>query len=82
MTNAEEIRARARAHARQIEAVLWMTAQDLAVRWGVSVGFVRKIDPKQLPYMTLGSSRVRRYHPDDVAAFEAARNAPPVEKSA
>lgn len=59
-------------HTRQIEAVRWMPASDLAARWGVSVKTVRKIPRDALPYLTLGSSDVRRYDPRDVEAYEAA----------
>ena len=72
-----EIRAEAAAHARQIEAVLWMETRDLAARWGVSLSTVRKIPRDKLPYLTLGETHVRRYHPDDVAAFETASRQEP-----
>jgi hypothetical protein len=66
----DQIRAEARAHGRQLEAVNWMTVQELAGRWGVSQGTVRAIPREQLKYLTLGKSTVRRYHPDDVSSFE------------
>ncbi len=71
MTTIAELRAQAAEHSRQLEAVLWLSVQDLAGRWGVSAGTVRKISRAELPYLTLGGSSVRRYAPDDVTAYEA-----------
>lgn len=65
-----QLRADASEHARQIEAVLWISAQDLAKRWGVSPVTVRAISREKLPYLQLGGTRVRRYDPRDVEAFE------------
>jgi hypothetical protein len=59
-------------HAKQLDAVRWMPAVDLAARWGVSVKTVRKIPRDALPYLTLGASDVRRYDPRDVEAYELA----------
>lgn len=71
-----EMRAEAEKHARQLEAVLWLTVRDLATRWGVSLVTVRAIPQEALPYLTLGGSKVRRYHPDDVARYEHAARHP------
>lgn len=71
MSTLAEMRAEAAKQSRQLEAVLWLTVADLAARWGVSTGTVRKIPRTELPYLTLGASHVRRYNPDDVQGFEA-----------
>ncbi len=65
-----ELREAAKAHSRQLEAVLWLSVGDLAVRWGVSPKTVRKVDRAALPYLALGESNVRRYDPRDVEAYE------------
>ena len=65
-----ELRLEAAQHAKQIEAVLWLSVQDLVTRWGVSSPTVRKIPRETLPYLTLGESAVRRYDPRDVEAYE------------
>lgn len=64
------MREAAREHARQLDAVLWLGVADLAIRWGVGTGTVRKISREALPYLELGDSRVRKYSPDDVLAYE------------
>lgn len=66
----DELRAAAREHARQLEAVRWATVKDLAERWKVSTTTVRKIPRSELPYLTLGASAVRRYDPSDVECYE------------
>lgn len=71
MATIHDMREAAKAHSRQIEAVLWLSVQDLAARWGVSAGTVRKVPREALPYLTLGSSTVRRYDPRDVEQYEA-----------
>lgn len=71
MSDLAELRALAKEHARQIEAVLWLGVNDLVVRWGVAAGTVRKIDRTALPYLTLGSSGIRRYDPRDVESYES-----------
>lgn len=76
MSTLAQLRAQAQAHARQIEAVTWLTVNDLAVRWGVCASTVRKIPRSALPYLALGTSRVRRYDPRDVEAYEAAQKGP------
>lgn len=70
MPTIEQLRAMAREHGRQIEAVHWISVQDLAKRWSVSVVTVRGISRDKLPYLALGKTRVRRYDPRDVEAFE------------
>lgn len=70
MTNIAELRRQAREHAHQLAAVRYLTVQDLAARWGVSEDVVRDLERKKLPYITLGQSRLRRYDPRDVEAFE------------
>lgn len=78
----EELRAEARAHARQLEAVHWHTVQDLAVRWGIGEDAVRAIPADRLPYLRFGKSRMRRYSPDDVETFEREERARSVEEDA
>lgn len=71
MSDLTALRAQAKEHAKQIEAVLWLSAAELAVRWGVSDTMVRRIARTELPYLTLGGSTTRRYHPDDVERYES-----------
>ena len=46
----------------------WLTAADLAERWGVSKQKVYAIPLKELRCHKLG--RLRRYRPEDVRAYE------------
>lgn len=68
-------RDRARAHQEDIELkVTYYTPQKLAQRWEISVSTVRDIPRDELPYKEFGAGpklKRRRYHPDDVIAFEA-----------
>ena len=70
MPTIDELRARAAAHARQLEAVLWLKSSDLAARWGVDVDTVTALPRAELPYLEFGKSKTRRYNPDDVRAYE------------
>lgn len=70
MPSIEELRAARDAHAKQIEAVHWLTVQDLAARWGIAPGTVRKIPRDLLPYLPFGQSKQRRYDPRDVERYE------------
>jgi hypothetical protein len=82
VSDLDAIRAAAADHARQLEAVRWLTVRELKARWGVSESLVRKIPRAKLPYITLGETSVRRYHPDDVERFEAEeRKAPEAQAS-
>lgn len=68
------IRARAQDHQLEIDSVRWFTPQRLAARWDLSVTTVAAIPREQLPYKEFGAGtelKRRRYHPDDVAAYEA-----------
>lgn len=68
------IRSRAREHQQELESLRWFTPERLAARWDVSETTVREIPREQLPYKEFGAGtklKRRRYHPDDVAAFEA-----------
>lgn len=58
------------AHERQLEAVHWLSVQDLAARWAISGATVRKVPRDKLPYLLFGDSQVRRYDPRDVERFE------------
>jgi hypothetical protein len=49
-------------------------------RWGVGRATVLRIPREQLPYLEFGSSKMRRYAPDDVARFEAEQKCPAQEK--
>jgi hypothetical protein len=72
----ERIRERRQRHEEEMLSVHWFTPSILAERWGISETTVREIPPDQLPYKAFGSGeqlKRRRYHPDDVAAFEARR---------
>lgn len=58
------------AHTLQLASARWMTVQQLAARWKLARATVRGIPRDRLPYITFGSSNVRRYDPVDVEAFE------------
>lgn len=73
----DAIRAAARAHARQIDAVRFATVQQLAERWVISEDAVRAIPREQLPYLQFGRSRMRRYDPRDVERYEEAQKLGP-----
>lgn len=71
MPTIDELRAQSAEHARQIESVHWLTVNDLAARWGISPGTIRKIPRAGLPYLLFGQSQQRRYDPRDVEQYEA-----------
>ena len=75
-TPLEQLRERARLHQEELDlALMYVTVNDLAKRWKVAPSTVRAISREELPYKEFGRGRQlkrRRYHPDDVAAFEAA----------
>lgn len=78
-TRLASIRSRARQHQEELESLRWFTPQRLAARWDVSATTVMDIPRDQLPYKTFGSGeklKRRRYHPDDVAAFESTGRVP------
>jgi hypothetical protein len=72
------VRERARRHAEALDARRWPTTAQLAARWQVSAQTVRAIPRDLLPYKAFGkpgaTRHERRYHPDDVARYEAARD--------
>jgi hypothetical protein len=70
MPTIDALRAARDDHAKQIEAVNWLTVNDLAARWGIAPGSVRKIPRAALGYLLFGASRQRRYDPRDVETFE------------
>lgn len=73
------IRGRARAHQEELESVRWFTAARLKSRWDLSLTTIYEIPREQLPYKEFGTGKKlkrRRYHPDDVAAFEASGRVP------
>ncbi len=76
-TDLMTIRARAAAHQEEIDrATRFLTPQDLARRWSLSVSTIRDIPRDELPFYEFGTGRLhkrRRYAPADVAAFEARR---------
>lgn len=74
MADLTEIRAKAAAHSRALDAKFrFLTVQDLAARWGCSESTVRDIPLTALPYTTVGRGKIRphrRYNPEHVAAHE------------
>ncbi len=74
-TDLATIRARAAEHQDALDlAVRYLTPQHLAARWLCSVSTVKAIPRDELPYKEIGRGRLlkrRRFHPDDVAAYEA-----------
>lgn len=70
MANLSDLRAAAREHAKQLEAVRFLTVQDLAARYGVDDETVRGILRDRLPYLPFGKSGMRRYDPRDVEVYE------------
>lgn len=70
MPSIEELRARAREHSKQLEAVLFAKSSDLVARWGIDAEEILKIPRAELPYLEFGASNARRYNPLDVEAFE------------
>jgi hypothetical protein len=70
MPTIEELRARQKEHARQLEAVFFAKANELAARWNVDVDSVLEIPRADLPYIEHGKSKSRRYDPRDVEAYE------------
>lgn len=71
MPSIAELRERAREHAREIEAVLWMKVADLSARWGLDAETIKMIPREKLPFLEFGERGDRRYDPRDVEAFEA-----------
>ena len=56
--------------------VRFLRPADLAERWQLSLTTVMSIPRDELPFMAIGTGRLkrrRRYHPDDVAAYEAGK---------
>jgi DNA-binding transcriptional MerR regulator len=50
-----------------------LSIKEVAERWGVSTPTVRAIPASRLPYKNIGTGlqrERRRYHPDDVYAYE------------
>lgn len=76
----DDLRAKAAAHQAHLDRNTKMyTVKELASRWGVSTNTVRAIAHAVLPYINVGSGLVResrRYHPDDVVAYELAQRQP------
>lgn len=70
MTDRATIRAAAREHARQLEAVEWPGVPELQARWRIGAATIRLIPRDKLPFLTFGKSDVRRYDPRDVEAYE------------
>jgi hypothetical protein len=73
-TSLQPYRERARAHQSEIDlASSWFTVNKLAERWDISASTVRDIPRDELPFKEFGKGRKlkrRRYHPDDVVAYE------------
>jgi hypothetical protein len=74
-TSLQGYRDRARLHQEELDlSVKFFTPAKLAARWDVSLSTVRDIPREELPYKEFGAGtklKRRRYHPDDVVAFEA-----------
>ncbi len=72
---ANALRARADAHQIYLDRnTKFFTVKDLAARWGCAANTVRAIPVSLLPYLNIGMGlqrESRRYHPDDVYAYEA-----------
>ena len=75
MSELDTLRAKAAQHQQHLDRnTVYFDVQALAKRWGVSATTVRAIPASLLPYMHAGTGLVRerrRYHPDDVMAYEA-----------
>lgn len=73
----DALRAKAQAHQDQIDRdTRFFDVPTLAARWGCSANTVRAIPSSLLPFLNVGSGlqrERRRYHPADVAAYEATR---------
>jgi hypothetical protein len=70
------IRERRQKHEEELLSVHWFTVALLAARWSVSETTVREIPATELPFKAFGQGehlKRRRYHPDDVARYEAQR---------
>lgn len=72
----ETLRARAREHAKQLDAVLWAKSSDLVARWGIEAEEIQKIPRTELPYLEFGASNARRYDPRDVEQYEQTHKLP------
>lgn len=82
MPDLTEIRARAKAHTREIDMeTRFFTPRMLAERWHCSRATVYNIPPAELPFLALAGTKniTRRYHPDDVATYEAKAHPDAVE---
>jgi hypothetical protein len=77
MPDLATVRDRAQRHQDELDRnTRFYTVGDLAARWRCAKGTVRSISKLALPYTNLGHGlkrELRRYHPDDVAAYEATR---------
>jgi hypothetical protein len=70
MPSIEELREKARAHAKQLDAVHWAKTSELKARWGIDEEIILAIPRADLPYLEFGDSNARRYDPCDVEAYE------------
>jgi hypothetical protein len=70
MASIEEIRARQREHARQLDTVFFVKSSDLQARWNIDIEEVLDIPRSELPYLEHGKTKSRRYDPRDVDAYE------------
>lgn len=77
MSTLDELRAKAAAHQQHIDRnTKFYDVPTLAARWGCSPGTVRAIPASALPFLNIGTGlqrERRRFHPDDVARYEAQR---------
>ena len=77
MSTLAELRAKSDSHQAHLDRnTTFLTLKALAARWGCSTNTVRAIPATVLPWVNIGSGLVRearRYHPDDVMAYEMAQ---------
>lgn len=77
MITLADLRAKAEAHQQHLDRnTTYLDVLELAKRWGCSPNTVRAIPSGLLPYLNIGTGLVRerrRFHPDDVCAYESAR---------
>lgn len=73
MPDLDTIRTAAAVHETQLQSATWLGTRDLMARWGLGRDTVLEIPREQLPYLSFGTSKMRRYKPEDVEAFEATR---------
>lgn len=73
----DDLKAKADAHQAYLDRnTTFLSVGQLATRWGCAPNTVRAIPATLLPFLNIGTGlqrERRRYHPDDVYAYESAR---------